>query len=71
MPDEYRKKMRDLVGQLESQGWTEHCKPGRSSHRQFKAPRGGIVTLPATPSDHRSWRNLLSVLRRYGAVLPR
>lgn len=71
MSKEYAKRMKTLVALLEKQGRTEASSPGRSSHRKFKAPQGGLVTMPTSPSDHRSWRNLLSVLRRYGATIPR
>lgn len=70
MSAEYQKKMRELVTRLEDQGWTM-LPPGRRCHHKIKAPSGGVVVMPNSPSDHRAWKNLLSVLRRYGAVLPR
>lgn len=62
------KDVRELVRKLEQQGWRidttgRHVKcypPDRS--RQ-------MVVLPSTPSDHRSLRNAVAMLRRSGANL--
>ncbi len=59
------KEIRRLVKALQSQGWrVEETKKG---HFLAYAPNGvGLVTIPGTPSDHRSLRNTVSELRKHG-----
>lgn len=59
------KDIRKLLKSLEAQGWrVERTKKG---HYVAYAPDGvGRVTIPGTPSDHRSMKNTLADLRRHG-----
>lgn len=61
-----KKDMKILFKSLVSQGWT--VEKGRK-HVKAKGPNGALVTLPATPSDHRSFMNSRAQLRRAGATL--
>ena len=37
----------------------------RAGHWRVTGPKGGTVTVPQTPSDRRSLRNVRSNIRRY------
>ena len=56
-----KKEMGKLFKALASQGWS--VEKGRK-HVKAKSPNGALVTLPATPSDHRSYLNSRAQLRR-------
>ena len=59
-----RKDINRLLDRLEGQGWA--VSNTKSGH--IKVERGGkTVILPTSPSDHRSWKNLIAELRRAGA----
>ena len=59
------KDIKNLIRALESQGW--RVEKTRSGHYMAYSPNGkDIVTIPGTPSDHRSMRNTLAALRRAG-----
>lgn len=62
------KDVRQLVEQLENQGWTVTMLR-RRSHYKCQAPGGGTVFLPFSPSDWRSILNCRAQLRRMGAQL--
>jgi hypothetical protein len=63
------KEIRDIIRQLEAQGWTV-TKGKRSGHWKAMAPGGkGIVYFPGTPSDWRSVANTKSRLRQLGATI--
>ena len=58
-------KIRDIVKQLEVDGWTEVRQ--RGSHRQFKHPtKPGLVTVAGKPSDDLAPGTLNSVLKQAG-----
>lgn len=62
--------LRNLAKLAQSQGWT--LQPTRKGHVRFNAPDGATTVLAGgTPSDHRSTKNLLSLLRRSGLEVPR
>lgn len=68
-----RKDMNDLIRLAVSQGW-RHTRTSKGHHRLIPPPgqkdRNGYpafpVTLPSTPSDHRSIKNCMAQLRRFG-----
>lgn len=58
----------DIVKRLIRQGW--EALKGRG-HPRIKSPDGKItITVPKTPSDHRSTMNWISQIRRCGVELP-
>lgn len=58
-----------VIREALSQGW-QHDRTTRG-HHQFFAPNGrDIVTTGGTPSDHRSYRNFLSEMKKRGFVMP-
>jgi hypothetical protein len=60
------REVQDLLIKAENLGCAiEHG----AKHVQVKVPGGGIVTMPKTPSDHRSIPNAKSQLRRAGLKL--
>lgn len=63
------KEIRDIIRQLEAQGWTVSLAK-RSGHWKAMAPDGkGIAYFPKTPSDWRSVANTKSRLRKLGATI--
>lgn len=61
--------LRDLLRALEAQGFT--VTRTRSGHWLVRTADGlAVATIAGTASDHRSWRNALSVLRRAGLIWP-
>jgi len=57
--------MTELLRQLDAQGFT--WRPTKRQHIMVYAPDGRLVTtLPSTPSDYRSMKNAIAVLRRAG-----
>lgn len=62
----YRKDLRGLIRKAEAAGW--RVVVARSGHVKFFPPDGKTAPCVAggTPSDHRSWANLLACLRRKG-----
>lgn len=66
---ELKKDLRGLVKEIQANGHTVN--QGRGRHPYWVRGRSGRrITLPCTPSDHRSIRNLRTQLIREG-VLPR
>ncbi len=63
-----RKEIAQILGELDRQGF--EVKMGGSGHWKVYADNRLITTLPATPSDHRSLRNAIAILRRAGFVWP-
>lgn len=62
------KDVRDLLKKLEAQGW--RIVAGGKHIKAFPPDTTRpMVTIPTTPSDHRSLRNTIAQLRRSGADL--
>lgn len=60
-------KIQELLRTAEKQGCRiERCK---NNHWQIYPPTGGIIVASATPSDHRSIRDVVVRLRRAGVVV--
>jgi predicted RNA binding protein YcfA (HicA-like mRNA interferase family) len=56
-------KVRDLIKQVESDGWREISQKG--SHRQYKHPlKRGRVTIPGHPADDVAPGTLKSIYRQ-------
>lgn len=56
-----------LLDEAERQGWrVERTK--RGAYRLFAPNSVGIVTIHATPSDHRWMKNAISLMRRHGFI---
>ena len=62
------KEIVKLIKELERQGW--RVERG-SKHFIAYSPDTSVrpITIPGTPSDHRSLKNLRAELRRGGAIL--
>jgi predicted RNA binding protein YcfA (HicA-like mRNA interferase family) len=62
----FRKDMKRLRKAAEQQGW--RVEDTRGGHVRFLPPDRSqpAVVAGGTPSDHRSWLNLLAMLRRAG-----
>ncbi|MEJ5869340.1 hypothetical protein WDV85_16540 [Pseudokineococcus sp. 5B2Z-1] len=60
------KEMRALIKELEDQGWRVVL--ARSGHYKAFPPdkSQSMVTMPSTPSDHRSMRNTIRDLKHSG-----
>ncbi|UGL61841.1 HicA-like toxin [Microbacterium phage Franklin22] len=58
------KHMKDLIKTVEKQGGEVSLT--RNGHVQFKKDGRVVATGSGTPSDPRSWKNLLSYLRKAG-----
>lgn len=59
------REMDALVRKLEDQGFT--VEKLRNNHWRVKDGSGRFVTImPSTPSDHRSMKNCVAVLKRAG-----
>ena len=54
-----------LVRALVALGWSFQR---RSRHGRLRAPRGALIVVPTTPSDHRAWLNLRAAIRRCGVA---
>ena len=63
-----KKQIKALLADLERQGAT--IKATSRNGWQVLCPNGGIVTIHATPSDHRALLNLKSELRKRGMTWP-
>lgn len=62
------KDINEVISAALAQGW-QHDRTTRG-HHQFFAPNGrDIVTTGGTPSDHRSFRNFLSEMKKRGFVM--
>jgi predicted RNA binding protein YcfA (HicA-like mRNA interferase family) len=58
-------KVRDLLRQIEEDGWSQVAQ--RGSHRQYKHPsKPGKVTIAGAPSDDVHPKTLSSILRQAG-----
>lgn len=59
-----RKEIRKLIAEVEAQGFTVKV----TSNGHFFITKDGkpITTIGGTPSDHRSWRNVIAALKRAG-----
>ena len=58
-------KVRDVIKQLEADGW--HLARTRGSHRQYKHPtKSGLVTIAGKPGDDVAPGTLNSVLKQAG-----
>lgn len=56
-----------LVAYLVAQEWKVNV---TGKHIKVTSPEGKMVTLPSTPSDHRSIKNSISELKRNGLMMP-
>lgn len=66
------KEIRDLVGKAALIGWTDTGELDGRGHHVLRHESGREWSIPATPSDHRSFRNTLADLERIaGRKLPR
>ena len=54
--------VRDVVRRAEEQGWRAERTSG--GHLKFKHECGAVVFGAATPSDHRSIKNLVAMMSR-------
>jgi hypothetical protein len=63
-----KKDIKQLVDEIEGQGWVVRAAP-RRSHFRCQAPGGAVTFLPMSPSDWRSVANCRAQLRRLGAML--
>jgi predicted RNA binding protein YcfA (HicA-like mRNA interferase family) len=61
-----RREARQLAKRAEQQGWTVDLSNG--GHLRFKAPDGKILFFSSTPSDSRSMKNQISVMKKHGFV---
>jgi len=61
-----RKETRELIRQIVAAGGTVKCKKGKG--RRYKVYLDGklVGCLAVTPSDHRSHKNSIAMLRRSG-----
>lgn len=59
--------LRDLGKRAMAAGW--EITRTRNLHFRWKAPSGALVFTSGTPSDHRTLRNVQSLLRRAGLCL--
>ena len=58
-------KVRDVIRQLEADGW--YLARTRGSHRQYKHPvKVGLVTLPGKPGDELAPGTLNSIMKQAG-----
>ncbi|PSB14190.1 addiction module toxin, HicA family [filamentous cyanobacterium CCP2] len=58
-------KVRDLIKQIESDGW--YLVRTRGSHRQYKhRVKTGLVTIPGKPGDDLAPGTLNSILKQAG-----
>ena len=60
------KEIRELVRELERQGW--RVEPTKGGHFRAFPPQGSPVVLPSTPSDRRALANTIALLRARGFV---
>lgn len=64
-----KKEVREIVEEARRQGW--RVEEGKRGHVKLFAPDGRtIVTLPSTPSDHRSLKNSIAEMRWAGFKWP-
>lgn len=64
-----KKDTKDIIRQLEAQGWTVKL-TRRNSHWKAMAPDGkGMVFFPGTPGGARSLANTKAELRKIGAII--
>ncbi|GAA2753330.1 type II toxin-antitoxin system HicA family toxin [Kitasatospora cinereorecta] len=59
-----KKEVRDMARALEKQGF--EVTPSKNGHLIVRLDGRRIATLAGTPSDHRSWLNTITVLRKAG-----
>lgn len=64
------RSQRRVVELALSQGW-EYVPPYKGKHPRLVRPDGQKVVFAATPSCAHAARNMVSVLRRYGLVVPK
>lgn len=58
------KEIKDLIKTVESQGWT--VERARNNHYKFRGPRGELVVVGNSISDHRGLKNARAYLQRAG-----
>ena len=59
------KEIRELLREAQRQGW--RIEPTKRGHYKAWPPQGGPpVTISGTPSDWRSIRNVVALMRRLG-----
>jgi len=59
-----RKEANKLISRLRAHGWIAIQR--KKNHFKLTSPSGAIFFMTATPSDHRSTKNFLALLRRSG-----
>nr|WSX25642.1 hypothetical protein OG690_38525 [Streptomyces tubercidicus] len=59
--------IQDILKRVKKQGFAVRMNAKR--HYRVTSPGGDTVTVPSTPSDQRSVKNVRSKLRKIGAVL--
>lgn len=60
------REVKELLRALLEQGWKHEGTSG-SGHVKVRSPEGQAAFLPSSPSDWRSLKNKVAVLRRMGA----
>jgi len=61
------KRLRVAIKQARKRGWTVE-KARRSAHLHLCKEGCGMIVISATTSDHRALENILSDMRRKGAI---
>lgn len=65
-----RSRERQQQRQLSELGFQLERRCG-SGHLMFRHENGGRLVVPASPSDHRGWRNVLAEARRVASGVVR
>ncbi|HEY8414386.1 MAG TPA: type II toxin-antitoxin system HicA family toxin [Thermaerobacter sp.] len=61
-----KKEIREIIRYLQKEGWTL-----RQGGKHYVLTKGDkVLTLPKTPGDHRSMKNVYADLRRAGIQWP-
>lgn len=58
------REVRKLIRRLEKDGWSARKTGG--GHWVVRSPEGVPVSMPSSPSDHRSMKNVMAKLKRAG-----
>lgn len=60
------KEIRDLIKRAESQGW--QITRSKGDHLKWVSPSGKPLFFGSTPSDIRSLKNQVSLMRKHGFI---
>lgn len=63
-----RPEIKEIVEWAAKYGWTLDDEKAGSGHHALRHKSGAMVTLPATPSDHRGLLNIKADIRRISGV---